>query len=128
MCDEACREASRASERSQWSFGAVSMALEQGKRNDIYISMDRLKLSFLLIMRQVTYEILERRASNPSLVFEFRSHIKRIASQAPARENICSKFRSALLAFSPISATLMTKRGLFVASAIVSAVSCSGRR
>lgn len=51
--------------------------LNKEKRNDIYISMDRIKLSFLLIMSQVTYEILERRVSNPSALQRNLSDFRR---------------------------------------------------
>lgn len=40
--------------------------LNKENRNDIYLTMDRIKMSFQLIMTEVMYEILERRSSNPS--------------------------------------------------------------
>jgi hypothetical protein len=54
---------------------------------------------------------------------EEETYTSRIASHFPARWNICSRFRSAFEASSPISATLTMNSGFLVVSAIVSAVS-----
>jgi hypothetical protein len=40
--------------------------LNKEKRDIIYLTMDRIKMSFFLIISQVMYEVLERRSLNPS--------------------------------------------------------------
>ncbi|KAH6680473.1 hypothetical protein B0J14DRAFT_648851 [Halenospora varia] len=60
--------------RFQWMRG-------NEERNRLCVSMDRIQLSFLLIMQQLTFEALQQRAADPSPIqqelYEFRKEIKK---------------------------------------------------
>lgn len=47
-------------------LGRLRWLRQKDKRTDICLWMDRVKLSFQMIMHQVMYEALQQRASNPS--------------------------------------------------------------
>jgi hypothetical protein len=51
--------------------------MKKEERKDICLSMDRLQLSFLLIMMEVTYEALQQHASSPSSLEKELWDIKR---------------------------------------------------
>ncbi|RDL37185.1 uncharacterized protein BP5553_04618 [Venustampulla echinocandica] len=91
QCDCVTKRVSSLQERVNDHNGPLGLwmrvlwLLDKEKRNDIYLSMERIKLSFLLIMSQVMYEILEQRALSPSplerQLCDFRREMKECRKQ-----------------------------------------------